>query len=55
MNRGSLPKHLPRVEVVVDIDDSACPCCGKTLHRIGEDTSERLDIVLAQFRVLVVR
>jgi transposase len=55
MNRGSLPKHLSRVEMVVDIDDYACPCCGKALHRIGEDTSERLDIVPAQFRVLVVR
>jgi transposase len=55
MNRGSLPAHLPRVEVVVDIDDHACPCCGNPLHRIGEDTGERLDIVPAQFRVLVVR
>ncbi len=55
MNRGSLPAHLPRIEMVVDIDDRACPCCGKALHRIGEDTSERLDIVPAQFRVLVVR
>ena len=55
MNRGSLPKHLPRVEMVIDIDDYACPCCGKALHRLGEDTSERLDIVPAQFRVLVVR
>ena len=55
MNRGSLPKHLPRVEMVIDIDDYACPCCGKALHRIGEDTGERLDIVPAQFRVLVVR
>jgi len=55
MNRGSLPAHLPRVEMVVDIDDHACPCCGSALHRIGEDTGERLDIVPAQFRVLVVR
>ena len=39
MNRGSLPKHLPRVEMVIDIDDYACPCCGKALHRIGEDTA----------------
>jgi transposase len=30
-------------------------CCGNALHRIGEDTGERLDIVAAQFRVLVVR
>lgn len=55
MNRGSLPAHLPRVEIVVDIEDRTCPCCGKPLHRIGEDTSERLDIVPAQFRVLMVR
>ena len=54
-NRGSLPKHLPRIEMVVDIDDPNCPCCGEALHRIGEDTSERLDMVPAQFRVLVVR
>jgi transposase len=55
MNRGSLPAHLPRVEMVVDIDHRACPCCGNALHRIGEDIGERLDIVPAQFRVLVVR
>ena len=55
INRGSLPAHLPRIEVVVDIEDHACPCCGNALHRIGEDASERLDLVPAQFRVLVVR
>jgi len=55
MNRGSLPAHLPRIEMVVDIDDHACPCCRNALHRIGEDVSERLDIVPAQLRVLVVR
>lgn len=55
MNRGSLPAHLPRIEVVVDIDDKACPCCRGGLHRIGEDVSERLDILPARFRVLVTR
>src|SRR5882672_2252800 len=54
-NRGALPAHLPRVEIVVDIDDKTCPCCQGELHRIGEDKSERLDIVPAQFRVLVTR
>src|SRR5665647_127191 len=54
-NRGSLPTHLPRVEIVVDIDNRTCPCCQGELHRIGEDKSERLDIVPAQFRVLVTR
>jgi transposase len=54
-NRGSLPAHLPRIEIVVDIDDKTCPCCQGELHQIGEDQSERLDIVPAQFRVLVTR
>jgi len=54
-NRGSLPAHLPRIETVVDIEDDSCPCCSALLHRIGEDVSERLDVVPAQFRVLVVR
>ena len=41
--------------MVVDIEDRTCPCCKNALHCIGEDVSERLDIVPAQFRVLVVR
>lgn len=41
-NRGPLPPHLPRVEMVVDIEDHACPCCRNGLHRIGKDVSERL-------------
>ncbi len=54
-NRGKLPAHLPRIETVVDVPSTVCPCCAAMLHRIGEDVSERLDIVPAQFRVLVVR
>lgn len=54
-NRGALPAHLPRIETVIDIESTVCPCCSGTLHRIGEDVAERLDIVPAQFRVLVVR
>jgi len=55
IKRGALPGHLPRIEIVVDIDDKTCPCCQGELHRIGEDKSERLDIVPAQFRLLVTR
>ncbi|VIO78758.1 hypothetical protein CI1B_74300 [Bradyrhizobium ivorense] len=54
-NRGALPAHLPRIEVVVDIDDKTCACCQGELHQIGEDKSERLDMVPAQFRVVVTR
>src|SRR3954449_919090 len=54
-NLGALPAHLPRVEVLVDVGDKSCPCCGGGLHVIGEDTSEMLDIVPAQLRVRVIR
>ncbi len=54
-NRGALPSHLPRIEVVVDVDDKSCPCCKGDLHQIGEDRSERLDMIPAQFRVVVTR
>lgn len=54
-NRGALPTHLPRIEQVVDIGDKVCPCCSGPLHVMGEDRSERLDIVPAQFRVIVTR
>ena len=54
-NRGSLPAHLPRFERLVDIADKTCPCCRGMLHVMGEDVSERLDIIPAQFRVIVTR
>ena len=54
-NRGSLPAHLPRVEQVIDIEDKTCPCCAGALHRIGEDVAERLDVIPATFRALVIR
>jgi transposase len=55
INRGALPAHLPRIETVVDVPDTTCPCCAAKMHKIGEDVAERLDMVPAQFRVLVVR
>ena len=54
-NRGALPKSLPRIETIIDIERQSCPCCGGALHAIGEDVAERLDVIPAQFRVLVVR
>jgi len=54
-NRGSLPAHLERIEQVVDVESKACPCCGGAFHQIGEDVSERLDVVPTTFRVLVTR
>jgi Transposase C of IS166 homeodomain len=49
-NRGSLPSHLPRIEMVVDIEDHRCPCFRRALHVIGEDRAERLEIVPAHSR-----
>src|SRR4051794_20323681 len=54
-NLGALPAHLPRVEVLVDLEDKGCPCCGGAMHVIGEDTSEMLDLVPAVLRVRVIR
>ena len=52
-NIGHLPEHLPRIEQVVEPESTLCPCgCGEMV-RIGEDRSERLDIVPAQLRVIV--
>ena len=51
-NRGSLPKHLPRIDEVIEPDTQVCGC-GGGLHQIGEDVSERLDVIPAQFRVIV--
>ena len=54
INRGALPAHLPRIEIVVDLPDATCPCCAGKMYKIGEDVAERLDVMPAQFRVLVV-
>jgi len=52
-NRGNLPENLPRIEQVIEPDSLECSCgCGQ-MHKIGEDRTERLDIVPAQLRVIV--
>jgi transposase len=52
-NLGHLPAHLPRIEEVIEPERLDCPCgCGQ-MHRIGEDRTERLDVVPAQVRVIV--
>src|SRR6476661_7929591 len=54
-SRGALPAHLPRIEVTLAPDDTACPCCRAAMTVIGEDSSERLDVIPAQFRVIVTK
>ena len=53
--RGSLPEHLPRVEIVIEPETTACACCGGAMRVIGEDRSSRLDVIPAQYRVLITR
>jgi len=51
--RKPLPENLPRIEVIEDIDESEKVCaCGAELSRIGEDVSEKLDIIPAKVQVI---
>jgi transposase len=49
--RRPLPENLPRT-TVAHAAPCACPKCGGTLHRLGEDVTEVLDYVPAMFRVI---
>jgi transposase len=51
--RQALPDHLERVDHRHDPEDTTCPNadCGRPMQRIGEDVSEKLDIVPAKFFV----
>lgn len=52
--RKPLPAHLPRIRVEHDLPDAekVCSCCQGALHRMGEETSEQLNIVPAKVEVL---
>lgn len=48
--RQALPEHLKRVDHHHEPENTTCDC-GQAMVRIGEDVSERLDIIPAQFFV----
>ena len=52
--RPALPPELPREDVIHDLPeaDKVCPHDGAALKRIGEETSEQLDIIPAQGKVI---
>src|SRR5882762_7362654 len=52
LDRPSLPAHLTREDIRLDLEHQACPCCGGELHVIGETVSEMLDHVPARLRVI---
>jgi len=47
-----LPAELPRETRTLAPRHSACPDCGGALDRLGEDVSEMLEYVPAQFKVI---
>jgi transposase len=52
--RRRLPADLPRERIIHDLpdDEKPCPCCGEMRTLIGEETSEQLDYVPAQVKVI---
>lgn len=52
--RPALPPELPREEIIHDLleADKVCPHDGTALERIGQETSEQLDIIPAQVKVI---
>lgn len=51
--RRPLPPHLPRVELIHDLPDDEKTCgCGSELTCIGQEVSEKLDIVPSTIQVI---
>jgi transposase len=51
--RQRLPEAFPRKEVILDIGEEEKRCgCGAQLVRIGEESSEKLDVIPPRFEVI---
>src|SRR5262249_43121286 len=50
--RRPLPADLPRETETIQPKENACPECGSSLARLGEDVSEVLEFVPARFKVI---
>ena len=50
-------KDLPREVRIIDIPDAdkVCGCCGKELHRFGEECSEQLHYVPTSLKIIETR
>ena len=49
--RAPLPAHLPRERVVLP-SPTACPCCGGKLSKLGENTTETLEVEPIKWKVI---
>ncbi len=52
--RTTIAAHLPRIEVIHDLpeEEKVCAEDGHPLHKIGEESSEQVEIIPAQIRVI---
>jgi transposase len=52
--RNAFPENLERQQVIHELADveKACPCCGETRVKIGEEVSEKLNLVPATLFVV---
>jgi len=52
--RQPLARHLVRERVIHDLTEAEkhCNCCGKDLHVVGEETSERYEFIPAVMKVI---
>ena len=50
--RKPLPANLPRKTKFIEPSSCDCPDCGQAMKHIGQDESEILDVVPAQYRVI---
>jgi len=51
-SRKPLPASLPREAKVIEPTSCDCPDCGQAMKHIGQNESEILDVVPAQYRVI---
>lgn len=54
-HRKALPDHLPRTDITISANVTACPDCGGVLHDAGTTASEMLDWVPASVRVVRIK
>ena len=52
--RNVLPKDLPREQKTYELSEAerACPCCGELRQEIGNETSEQLEFIPSQLKVI---
>ncbi len=52
--RRPLPDHLPRVEVIHELDENECTCdhCQSELKQIGQKVSEQIELIPMTVRVI---